>query len=153
MKTTNYELSKKLFGIGFKAETDKLWVETSFGRSVPRSIQLLTSDQFYYSIECYRIDYEPHLKPKKLCRAYDLETILEALPGFLDGNEGGEFNHCSLELSIGYGQISYSGILNGGLNIIINKTRDESLADTAARLLILLHEKDLIEFGSENENL
>ena len=137
MKTTNYELSKKLAKIGFKARTDKCWAKI-------RGSKL---DDFTLR----DLDFSIAQNCDQWFLSYGLEEILEALPGFLDGNEGGEFNHCSLELYIGYGQISYSGILNGGLNIIINKTRDESLADTAARLLILLHEKDLIEFGGENE--
>jgi len=104
-KTTNYEISKKLAEIGFSRQP--FWVWTSKDCCYP---------------------YETHLDG---FRAYDLETLLDALP---------EINK-QLPL-ICFSGISYLDPVNIGLS----RNKNESLADNAGRLLILLHEKNLIKF-------
>ena len=65
--------------------------------------------------------------------SYDLETILEALPSFIDKMVFG------LEKTmIGYG--------NTKTFKIYEEVGNESLADTAARLLITLAEQKIIKF-------
>ena len=58
MNTTNYEISKKLWKIGFKAETMCYWDNDS-------------KECQYWSIVPNEQDFTP---------SYDLETILDALP-------------------------------------------------------------------------
>ncbi len=100
--TTNFEISKKLAEIGFSRQA--FWVWTSKGCCCPFETYL---DGF---------------------RAYDLETLLDALPkNYLVKNDWLE---CFLNRDF-----------NG-----TKRLENESLADTAGRLLILLHEKNLIKF-------
>lgn len=97
MKTTNYEISKKLAEIGFRAETST-------------SISMLETK-----------DYS----------SYDLETLLDALP----------------EINKQLPLICFSGITYlDPVNIGLSRNKNESLADIAGRMLILLHEKNLIKF-------
>jgi hypothetical protein len=71
----------------------------------------------------------------------DLETLLDALPKSLKSK---------LELRIWYDKKStYIGYQNfEGFDKALNlkQQENESLADTAGRLIILLHEKNLIKF-------
>lgn len=128
MKTTNYENSKKLAEIGFRKEGDFYgWIS---GEDI--------DDGFYTKL----------LEPKYFYRypAYDLETILEALPDDICANYP-----AALEISkkrIGY--YSQEGDCENGFAIFMEEMRKEndSLADTAARILILLHEKGLINFNN-----
>jgi len=96
-KTTNYQISKKLAEIGFRAETST-------------SISMLETK-----------DYS----------SYDLETLLDALP----------------EINKQLPLICFSGITYlDPVNIGLSRNKNESLADIAGRMLILLHEKNLIKF-------
>lgn len=104
-KTTNYEISKKLEEIGFSRQA--FWVWTSKSCCCP---------------------FETHLDG---FRAYDLETLLDALP----------------EINKQLPLLCFSGITYlDPVNIGLSRNKNESLADTAGRLLILLHEKNLIKF-------
>ena len=96
MKTTSYEISKKLKEAGFEAEGD-------FGYRVPDSLNDL--------------------------KAYGLETILDALPKI----NKQEYLLCS-------GGIAY---LNDDY-ISIGREKNESLADTAGKMWLLLKEKGII---------
>ena len=121
MKTTNYEISKKLKEIGFETETI-----------------------FHYEYEELRWEEEGVDLPfEDLIYAYDLETIWGFLPSFikldthphnLEMKKG-----CSDNLYIGYGFLGYEE------SIIFTQERGESLADTAARLLIKLIEDKIIK--------
>lgn len=106
MKVTNYEISKRLKELGFKAESVFTW----------------TRDKKIFHIA----EVDGYMETK----AYDLETILEALPKnalyFEFGLKGNQFLVKSCE------------------DMVFQK-KDESLADTAARLLIILIEKGLVE--------
>jgi len=118
-KTTNYEISKKLAEIGFKAETHFSWIE-----------------------ECnfFRIENKNWIENigigfKELFPAYDLETLLDALP------EKTEIINSQLtnkrEFYLVYGL--------RGSKIYVKIKENESLADTAGRLIILLHEKNFLK--------
>lgn len=114
MTTTNFEISKKLAEIGFSRQA--FWVWTSKDCCCP---------------------FETHLDG---FRAYDLETLLDALPRFINPHE---------ELSITKSCIGYfeeESIVCLNTNAICEKQLNESLADTAGRLIIELYEKNLIKF-------
>ena len=137
MKTTNYEISKKLAEIGFKAESN------------------FFVNFYEYKIYCKNpklpVQISDYSEPKKdkpseflgyIYKSYDLETILEVLPAVLemvinDNNKRGFL------LDWKYGCYE---------EIFIEKQDTESLADTAGRLLIKLHENNLIKFSDEKTN-
>ena len=96
MKTTSYEISKKLKEAGFDAEGD-------FSYRVPDSLNDL--------------------------KAYSLETILDALPKI----NKQEYFLCS-------GGVGY---LNDDC-IAVGKEKNESLADTAGKLWLMLKDKGMV---------
>jgi len=106
MKTTSFEISKKLAEIGFKAEA-------------------------HHKLHCFKDDF--------LYSYYDFETILEALPNQL-GQSFLQITMLGNQALIGYEmqRIELSSLVDG---------KNESLADTAARLLILLHEEGIVNFN------
>jgi hypothetical protein len=119
-KTTNYEISKKLEEIGFSRQA--FWVWISKNCCAP-----------------YQTDYDGFL-------SYDLEILLDALPSEIEyfGNDAyfrmskdqfwyEEFCNCPFDCPV-----------KRHYNIKIKE--NESLADTAGRLIILLHENNLIKF-------
>lgn len=123
MKVTNYEISKKLKEIGFKAETEINWVEY---QKYDRDKEIITwhDDQRLETWETVN----------SLCRAYDLETLISALPKSI----------IYIEESFHFREYSDSYIA-----FSLSKVGEESLADCAARMLILLYEKGLIKFNME----
>lgn len=129
MKTTSFEISKRLADIGFKAETSFLWVENLFaGKNCIMHLQAMNVHNNKESNEV---------------AAYDLETILEALPDSIHDKETSSFEefleldkHCAC----------YNSIFVKFPEFSVDRKENESLADTAARLLILLREKGLIKF-------
>ena len=110
MKTTNFEISKKLKEAGFEADADYYWVEG-----------IICVNAYVFS------DYMTG--GKKLCNSYDLETLLDALPKI----NKQEYLLCS-------GGIAY---LNDDY-ISIGREKNESLADTAGKMWLLLKEKGLV---------
>ncbi len=112
MKTTSYEISRKLFEAGFKPdnEDDLKW-------------------------------YAGPTTNDTACPAYDLETILEALPEMI------VLHGISHELNIYKNYLVYERATGAG-QYECNKEDNESLADTAARLLILLVEKGIVKFNN-----
>jgi hypothetical protein len=134
MKTTNFENSKKLAEIGFKADTKNWWMLSAFNEPTH---QLKTYNRF----EDYVGDNY---------RAYDLETILEALPKTLTIDERRP-TICHIKLKIffdvdGKNYIGYQSFEGFHPKLTLEQG-NESLVDTAARLLIALHEADLINFN------
>lgn len=127
MKTTSYLISKKLAEAGFEAETQFYWVKWLEGE--PELV--------------HEKEQTPALIEK--VGAWDLETILEALPSEID--EGFRrlcvfsnfVNYEDKKMKIGY---YHSDFFGGVIRKI--KSDNESLANTAARLLLSLHEKNLI---------
>jgi hypothetical protein len=122
-KTTNKETSKKLAEIGFNKETNFYFTE-------------IAPDKF-------EAQYYTNNKEYLLLKSYDLETLLEALPNFIENGNGTE--NC-LVVDVAFGEIHYEGDCENDALFITTTRENESLADTAGRLLILLHEKNLIKF-------
>lgn len=127
MKTTSYEISKKLYDIGFKGDEYFYWDKEG------KTIRLADADSKYPS--------------------YDLETILDALPKSVDSS------YYSLQIDFdgeyvdgNHAYICYSNIPGlianeDGVNLEVSWNGNESLADTAARLLILLESKGIVKFN------
>ena len=147
MKTTNFEISKKLKEIGFDAESSFFWcrldkdlirIHISQSHSVPESIDKI--------------------------KAYDLETLLDALPDSITreykSNEDGTIKEFEEKLIISKNEIWYkcydietSDDANEfwreyeyQQNISIYR-RDDSLANIAGKMLINLFEEGLIKFN------
>lgn len=136
MKTTNYEISKQLAEAGFEGETDFYW-----GRwDTKTKITLI-----------HKTDTMPYLRDSHI-KAYDFETILQELPRRIEVKTGMiyELRACFYRsYSEGFEERNYIGYQNfQGFHsqLLFKQEENESLADTAARLLLLLHEKNLIKF-------
>jgi hypothetical protein len=130
-KTTNYEISKKLKEIGFDKETNFYFTEVA-------------PDKF-------EAQYYTNNKEYLLLKSYDLETILDALPKNI--SKMGHVYPTGYHLNINFSQLSTISYIEDDLHslrdnhpVFVEKRENETLADTAARLLILLHEKNLIKF-------
>jgi len=120
MKTTSYEISKKLAKIGFKAESNFYWYCYDRGDDLRHISEADGAGNF---------------------KSYDLETILEALP-----KKYGYNNHLGVyPAGVGYLVCDCSLTTEAGRAEFVYRENNESLADTAALLLILLHEKGLLE--------
>ena len=133
MKTTSYEISKKLAELGF---------DRAFDFAYKKNDEVNVWNEAF-EIRCWdlnRLDYYP---------AYDLETILEALPNFISNENGGE--NC-LVIDVSFGEIHYEGDDENDALFITTTKPGESLADTAAKLLIQLHEKGLVIFNQSTNN-
>jgi hypothetical protein len=130
MKTTNYEISKKLAEIGFRAECSYFYFHSDNNDYEASYLEAFGYDKIS---DC---DIEDKYYP-----SYNLETLLDVLPKSLKSK---------LELRIWYDKKStYIGYQNfEGFDKALNlkQQENESLADTAGRLIILLHEKNLIKF-------
>ena len=129
MKTTSYEISKKLKEAGFDAQSSFFWCR-------------LDKDLIRIHIS------QSHSVPESLdkIKAYDLETLLDALPAFI------EHNNITYDLWVwnngigyypNYDKYSGEGVYNME-NGIYEFGDDESLADTAGKMWLLLKEKGLI---------
>ena len=119
MKTTSYEISKKLAEIGFS-------------RNRP------ASDRGYDKNGncCLVVNFRKEV----IYNAFDLETILEALPNILPNKDNYYFTMTKYAMW-------YCDIRNREeLYLLSVHKKGHSLADIAALLLITLHEKGLIEF-------
>jgi hypothetical protein len=128
-KTTNYEISKQLAEIGFKQNSTIGWFTSKCGGG--GRFYLSDGIKDGYTLECY---------------SFDLETLLDALPNqfgqsFLQITMLGNQALIGYELQILIGcelqRIELSSLIDG---------KNESLADTAGRLIILLESKNLIKF-------
>ena len=145
-KTTSYEISKKLKEVGFEAQSSFFWcrldkdlirIHISQSHSVPESIDKI--------------------------KAYDLETILDALPDFIireyKSKVNWEVKAFRERLIIEKEEIRYScdDIENaddanrfyqeyGYMQdiSIFKKFNDKSLADTAGKMWLMLKEKGLV---------
>jgi hypothetical protein len=79
----------------------------------------------------FEAQYYTNNKEYLLLKSYELETLLDALP----------------EINKQLPLICFSGITYlDPVNIGLSRNKNESLADTAGRLLILLYERNLIKF-------
>ena len=123
---TNYELSKKLKEIKFSKLTDFYYVADA--KCISKGEDAEDYNLEYLGVECGNLH---KLKDYFCIPSYNLETLLEALPEVLVG-------------VVGKLTINKNGLFYKDSNIVMERQRDESLADTAARLLILIHEKQLL---------
>jgi len=130
MKVTNYELSKKLQEIGFKAEHEKCWIKFD-GQSEPELKTGLTlGEQFSAEL---------------IVPVYDFETLLDALPSEIRTDR---FPDLLLSWTIKRNAIFYSGKHEFGDMMLFIETFQEGVrVDAVARLIIQLHEQGLIKFG------
>jgi len=140
MKTTSYEISKKLKEAGFEAETNFYWYCYDNGREMRH---IADADG------------------KGDVEAYDLETLLDALPEsiqykkykssdwyylflrapsrFSETNKTlGYYNECSEYMD------NFRMGCEDGIFEVSKLSPNESLADTAGRMWLLLKEKGLI---------
>jgi len=127
-RTTNFEISKKLKEIGFKADCSYFYFHSDNNDCEANSLEKYGFDKIS---EC---DIEDKYYP-----AYDLETLLDALPDLILGENKYKENY----------RLTYNSVLGffyPNLEKGFYKKENESLANTAGRLLILLHEKNLIKF-------
>jgi hypothetical protein len=121
IKTTNYEISKKLAEIGFRAECSYFYFHSD-NNCKEKTLYNLEEFGFDKIDDC---DIEDKYYP-----AYDLETLLSALPDTIGG--------CLM--------IHKEGMYYQESMIEVQKQKNESLADTAGRMIIELHENNLIKF-------
>lgn len=125
MKTTSYETSKKLAEAGFKAETEFYWVKWNAGE--PELV--------------HEKEQTPALIEK--VGAWDLETILEALPNFISNKNKNKGENC-LVIDVAFGEIHYEGDSDNDAMFITTTEENESLADTAAKLWLKLKKEGLV---------
>lgn len=121
MKVTNYANSRRLAEIGFKKNSIIGFFKSKCG----------VGGKFYIS-DGFKEGYDLEFP------AFDLETILEALPDLIFGENKYKENY----------RLTYNsalGFFYPNLEKSFCKKENESLADCAARLLIMLFEKKLIE--------
>lgn len=129
MKVTSYEISKKLAEIGFKTETHFVWSRRyAGGNKLRRYVMFLKPSDG-------RLEYE--------IPAYDLETILGAFPKIFIAIQ---------PLITGITRITIEALIPKKYNhdrMVERVSVEEggSLVDAAARLLTLLHEKNLVKFN------
>jgi len=116
MKFTSFLISKKLKEAGFEAETDYNFIKRNNQEVFLINIKELSGIEIMNEIGVF-------------IESYDLETILDALPKI----NKQEYLLCS-------GGIAY---LNDDY-ISIGREKNESLADTAGKMWLLLKEKGLV---------
>lgn len=149
MKTTSYEISKKLKEIGFEAETD-FYFDTRTYKAIP--------DEVFYR-RTFNKEEPEHYLP-----AYDLETLIDALPDSITreykSNKDGTIKEFKENLVIEKNKIWYrcydietSDEANEywreygyEQNISIYHYYD-SLTNLAGKMLIKLFESKLINFN------
>lgn len=130
MKTTNYDISKRLAEIGFEINSEAFFC---YSRN---------TKEFTNQHEIYERWTEKD-QEQGFYNSYDLETILEALQEKLPCN----IKITSTEIKIENRPLFESPSMQFQFwEEKIERLDNESLADTAARLLILLHEKGIVKF-------
>lgn len=133
MKTTNFEISKKLKEAGFEAEADYNFIERNNQKAFLINIKELSGIEIMNEIGVF-------------IKSYDLETIIDALPAFIDHNNI-TYALWLWNNGIGYypnyDKYSGEGVYNME-NGIYEFGDDKSLADTAGRMWLLLKEKGVV---------
>ena len=150
MKTTNYEISKKLKEIGFNTSAEKCWAKIRLSKTQEFTLIPLTFDVFANCDEWFP--------------SYDLETLLDALPDSITreykSNKDGTIKEFKENLVIEKNKIWYrcydietSDEANEYWreygyehNISIYHYYD-SLTNLAGKMLIKLFEAGLIKFN------
>ena len=149
MKTTNFEISKKLKEIGFEAEAN-FYFDTRTYKAIP--------DEVFYKSSFNKEEPEHYLP------SYDLETLLNALPDSITreykSNKDGTIKEFEENLVIEKNKIWYncydietSDEANeywreyGYVQNISIYSWNDSLANLAGKMLIKLFEAGLIKFN------
>ena len=150
MKTTNFEISKKLKEIGFNTPAEKCWAKIRLSKTQEFTLIPLTFDVFANCDEWFP--------------SYDLETLLDASPDSITreykSNKDGTIKEFEEKLLIDKRVICYrcydietSDDANEfwreyeyQQDISIYR-RDDSLANLAGKMLIKLFEEGLIKFN------
>lgn len=134
MKTTSYEISKKLKDAGFRRDTQcgYMWDGDANQLCVWNNDYKIKDDLL-----------------EKDVLAYDLETIIEALPDRIKivDRVGDEVVP---RLALFKDSVAYMDCEESIISIMIMK--NEALADVAAKLLLKLHEKEIIKFEKNETN-
>lgn len=150
MKTTNFEISKKLKEIGFKAEFN-------FHYKATDPVNL-----YWLHFETIDSGYEDWIE--RNTPSYDLETLIEALPKKITTKfkhfDTGEIYEFEETLKIYKSGISYSHNEDdidwyrthygyySTFDLSVNNSEGlKSLADTAGKLLIQLFEEGIVKFN------
>jgi len=120
-KTTNYEISKKLSEIGFNKETNFYYRKTDKELFINTPPNLKDPEEFFL-------------------KSYDLETLLDALPKSIMGPDDSSPDFLTLTKEY----ISYESYFTRDIQVDLEL--NEALADTAGRMIILLHKQNLIKF-------
>jgi hypothetical protein len=126
MKTTNFELSKKLLEISFREHTGIFWKMNSDGSQA-------SPFRCGHGGDDYSVKYLP---------SYELETLLEALPEKVNEEEQ---SWAVQQDYVGYMPRYIRFIKN---EYFCDRLPNEPLADCAARLILKLHEQGIINFKS-----
>ena len=122
-KITSFEISKQLKEAGFEAEAEKCWAK----------IRLSKTEEFILS----PLNFKALAYCEEWFPAYDLETILDALPKeteIIISNYTGK--------RIFYLDSWWRNIRGNEISITVEE--NESLADTAGRMWLLLKEKGMV---------
>ncbi len=150
MKTTSYEISKKLKEAGFEAEADYNFIERNNQKAFLINIRQLSIIEIMNEIGVF-------------IKSYDLETLINALPDSITreykSKEDGEIKEFKERLIIEKEEIRYScddienaDDVNRYFNeygymeeiIVFKKFNDNSLADMAGRMWLMLKDKGII---------
>ena len=150
MKTTSYEISKKLKEAGFEAEADYNFIERNNQKAFLINIKELSVIEIMNEIGVF-------------IKSYDLETLINALPDSITreykSKEDGEIKEFKERLIIEKEEIRYScddienaDDVNRYFNeygymeeiIVFKKFNDNSLADMAGRMWLMLKDKGII---------
>jgi hypothetical protein len=130
MQTTNYEISKQLAEAGFESAINWVWIE-------------LNGDLLRIHLSQFHL---VHPELEKII-AYDFETILEALPRTVVLKTiPKKIYELQVWFNSNKNQIGYQDFQGFHPVLTVAQQENESLADVSARLLLLLHEKNLIKF-------
>lgn len=137
-RTTSYEISKKLKEAGFEDSYIYAWYSDSEGSPWIQEIQ--------HAKPTAVNKYGEEVKLTYIAPAYDLETILDALPKQFqvawDGERGK--SQATLRLTLEKDKIFYKHDSDELRNAMywrekeVQKAENESLADTAGRLWLML---------------
>jgi hypothetical protein len=130
MKTTNLETSKKLKELGFEADFEYCYEKE--GQLWNKTFELDCWDEY---------DEREHIP------AYDLETILEALPKEIKCKDKNYHFWTTYSASSDCWIMGYVWGIERNMNFETYNEGDESLANTAGRLLIKLLEDNIIKLG------
>ena len=138
IKTTNFEISKKLAEIGFKAEAEKCWAK----------IRHSVSSEFYL----VNLDFAVPQNCDEWVLSYDLETLLEfAFDEICDFKIFSDHVFIADYWDDGAYEVIDELLIDRERSFkFVNDKRIReykyNYAEIVAKLIILLHEKNLIKF-------